>query len=158
MRGAWPQSSQVGTVTDRIRYLTDSINITLTKSRRMRKDEGKPGQKTADKLGWVVVRNAQPRPLTLCALLVVRRYARHQPESINFPRTKSGRVRKDEGKPGGKIARKLGRMVVRNTQAMPLTSRPAASRAPLRSLPHLHSLFRLLKNFQKTWTDKVRGI
>jgi len=124
----------------------------------MHKDEGNPGQKTADKLGWVVVRNAKPRPLTLCALLVVRRYARYLTESINFPRTKSGRVRKDEGKPGGKIARKLGRLVVRNTQAMPLTSRHAASRAPLRSLPHLHSLFRLLKNFQKTWTDKVRGI
>jgi hypothetical protein len=30
----------------------------------MRKDEGKPGQKTADKLGWVVVCNTQPMPLT----------------------------------------------------------------------------------------------
>ena len=91
-------------------------------------------------------------------LLVVRRCARCLVDSINFPLTKSRRVRKDEGKPGGEIARKLGRLVVRNTQAMPLTSRPAASRAPLRSLPHLHSLFRLLKNFQKTWTDKLRGI
>jgi hypothetical protein len=86
----------------------------------------------------------------------VRRCARHLTESINFPLTKSQRVRKDEGKSGGEIAGKLGRMVVRNTQAMPLTSRPAASRAPLRSLPHLHSHFRLLKNFQKTWTDKAR--
>ena len=59
-------------------------------------------------------------------------------ESINFPLTKSQRVRKDEGKPGGKIADKLGRMVVRNTQPMPLTSWRAASRAPL-SLPHLLS-------------------
>jgi hypothetical protein len=30
----------------------------------MRKDEGKPGKKTADKLGWVVVRNTQLMPLT----------------------------------------------------------------------------------------------
>ena len=73
------------------------------------------------------------------ALLVVRRCARHLTESINFPLTKSQRVRKDEGKPGGKIAGKLGRMVVRNTQPMPLTSWRAASRAPLRSLPHLIS-------------------
>ena len=74
MRGAWPQSSQVDTVTDRItthtlafifrcaRYLTDSINFPLTKPQCMRKGEGKP--KTADKLGWVVVRNTQPMPLT----------------------------------------------------------------------------------------------
>ena len=76
MRGAWPQSSQVGTVTVRItthtlafifrcaRYPTQSINFTLTISRRMRKDEGKPGKETEDKLGWVVVRNTQPIPLT----------------------------------------------------------------------------------------------
>ena len=64
MRGAWPQSSQVGTVTDRIRCLTDSFNDPLTKSRRIRKDEGKPGQKTAGTLGWVGTRNTQPMPLT----------------------------------------------------------------------------------------------
>ena len=75
-----------------------------------------------------------------------------------FTHTKSHHVRKDEGKPGGKIPGKLGRMVVRNTQPMPLTSRPAASRASLRSLPHLLSHFLLLKNFQTTWTDKLRGI
>ena len=47
-------------------------------------------------------------------------------------------MRKDEGKPGGKTADKLGWVVVRNTQPMPLTSWRAASRAPL-SLPHLRS-------------------
>ena len=76
MRGVWPQSSQVGTVTDRItthtlafifrcaRHLTESINVPHTKSRCIRKDEDKPGKKPADKLGWVVVRNTQLMPLT----------------------------------------------------------------------------------------------
>ena len=83
MRGAWPQSSQVGTVTDRItnhtlafifrcaRCPTESINFPLTKSRCMRTDEGKARGKTADKLGWVVVRNTQPMPLTSwCAAIL----------------------------------------------------------------------------------------
>jgi hypothetical protein len=30
----------------------------------MHKDEGKPAQKTAGTLGWVVVHNTQPMPLT----------------------------------------------------------------------------------------------
>jgi hypothetical protein len=34
------------------------------KSRRLRKDEGKPAKKTAGTLGWVVARNTQPMPLT----------------------------------------------------------------------------------------------
>ena len=97
----------------------------------MRKDEGKPGKKTADKLGWVVVRNTQLMPLTSWRAASLRRCARHLTESINFPLTKSQRVRKDEGKPGGKTADKLGWVVVRNTQPMPLTSWRAASRAPL---------------------------
>jgi hypothetical protein len=133
MRGAWPQSSLVGTVTDRIRYLTDSINFPLTKSRCMHKDEGKPGQKQqTSSVGWWYV-TLSPCRSPRGALLVVCRCARYLTESIKFPRTKSQR------KLGRMVARStqpmLGRMGVRNTQAMPLTSRPAASRAPLRSLP-----------------------
>ena len=113
-------------------------------------------QKTSTVGWWYVTLSPYPSPHG--ALQVVRRCARHLTESINFTRTKSQRVRQNQGKPGEKIAGKLGRMVVRDTQPMPLTSRPAASRASLRSLPHLLSHFLLLKNFQTTWTDKLRGI
>ena len=46
-------------------------------------------------------------------------------------------MRKDEGKRRKKIAGKLGWVVVRITQPIPLTSWRAASRAPLRILPRL---------------------
>jgi len=41
----------------------ESINFSLTKSRRVRKDEGMPGKKIAGKLGRVVVHKTQPMPL-----------------------------------------------------------------------------------------------
>ena len=108
-------------------------------------------------VGWFQVTLSpcrSPRGL----LLVLRRCARHQMERINFPLTKSRRVRKDEGISRKKIAGKLGRVVVRNMEPMPLTSRPAGSRASLGSLPHLFSQIVLQIFFQKNRNDKVRGI
>ena len=49
---------------------------------------------------------------------------------------KSRRLRKDEGKPAKKIAGELGRVVVRNTQPMLLTSWPAGGCASLRQTPN----------------------
>ena len=98
-------------------------------------------------VGWFQVTLSpcrSPRGL----LLVLRRCARHLMERINFPLTKSRRVRKDEGISRKKIAGALGRVVVRNTQPMPLTSRPAGSRASRGSLPHLFSQI-LLQLFSK---------
>jgi hypothetical protein len=46
------------------KYLSESFNFPLTKSWLILKDEGKPGGETSGKLGWVVVRNTHPKPLT----------------------------------------------------------------------------------------------
>ena len=66
-------------------------------------------------------------------------------ERINFPLTKSRRVRKDEGLPGKKTADALGRVVPSNTQPMPLTSWPAASFASLRQAPNGENQFSTYK-------------
>ncbi len=57
-------------------------------------------------------------------------------ESINFPLTKSRRMRKDEGISLKKTAVELDRAVTRNTQPMPLISWPAASFPSLRKAPN----------------------
>jgi hypothetical protein len=57
-------------------------------------------------------------------------------EIINLPLTKSRRLRKDEGILREKTAGKLGRVVLRNTQPMPLTSWPAGGFPSLRQAPN----------------------
>jgi hypothetical protein len=67
----------------------------------MHKDEGKPGQQTAHTLGWVVVRNTQPTPLTSwraasCARLRQVRNGEYQFSSTN--RSASAKMKASRGK------------------------------------------------------------
>ena len=125
-----------------------------TKSRRMRKDEGRPGKKTADKLGRILVRNTQPMPLTSWRAASCASLRRYLTRVSIFHATKSQRVRKDEGKPGKKTAGKLGSIMVRNTQLTPLTSRPAATKKP----PALFQLHFAQKFPKSCCDDEVRGL
>ena len=97
---------------------------------------GMPKTKKAGTLGRMVTRNTQPMPLTSWPAASCASLRQVPTDSINVPLTKSRRMRKDEGKPGGKTADKLGWVVVRNTQPMPLTSWRAARCASLRQAPH----------------------
>jgi hypothetical protein len=90
----------------------------------MRKDEGISLKKQQSSSVWRWYETLSPCRSPRGLLLVFRRCARHLMDIF----TKSRRVRKDEGISLEKTAVKLDRAVVRNTQPMPLTVRPAGSR------------------------------
>ncbi len=119
------------------RYLMESINFPLTKSRRVRKDGGKSGGKTAGKLGRVVVRNTQPMPLTLRPSGIFPSLRQVPNGEYQFSTHKIATRPQRCGTSRKKTAGKLGRVVIRNMQPMPLTSRPSGTCASLGSLPHL---------------------
>jgi hypothetical protein len=97
-------------------------------------------KKITDTIGRRVTRNSQPMPLTSCppasCVSLDQVPNARLTEIINFPLTKSRRMRKDEGVPGGETADKLGRMVLRNTQPMTLTSWPTGSFPSLCQVPN----------------------
>jgi len=87
---------------------------------------------------WPAASRASPRQCNLVPVLLFLQVILQQAwvhNGVYQFSTKSRRMREDEGRPGKKTADKLGRILVRNTQPMPLTSWRAASCASLRQVP-----------------------
>jgi hypothetical protein len=110
----------------------------------------------ASSVGWCYV-TLRPYRSPRVRLVVFRHCVRYLTESINFPLTISRRVRKHEGISGGKIAGKIGRVVVHNTQSIPLTSWSVASRTSLGRLRHLFSHFQMNIFLKKHGMTKFVG-
>jgi hypothetical protein len=73
--------------------------------------------------------------------VVVCRCVRYLLQSINFPLTNSPRVHKDEDDSREKTIDEIGRVVVRNTQTILITSGPAGGCASLRQTPTVEYQF-----------------